>query len=118
MSFVTNTIRCLLPLFLIGVAVAETPLPERLRLPGKKGLALVLHDERRPRNLERMRLLNGSWNYTWTFKIAEGQPEDVEFIPMFHGRKLHLRKKQEGPRWRLWAGGSTSTFARRLPAAA
>jgi hypothetical protein len=71
--------------------------PERVALPGKKGICYSLpltdnpkrtaaeNDEIRKEHIRRMEALNVSWNYSWAIVSVEDQPAGVEFTPMFYG---------------------------------
>lgn len=63
--------------------------PDQLKLPGKKGVVLKLSnvtDDVRENNLQKIQELGAFWNYTWGWAFGEGQPEEVEFLPMFWGK--------------------------------
>lgn len=55
-------------------------------LPGKKGIGLVLsRPDSLQRNLNRIRSLDLSWNYSWNSELIAEQPDGVEFLPMIWG---------------------------------
>jgi len=64
---------------------------KQLELPGKKGVCFTLRrgSEKKPGNIasnvDRLKALNVSWNYSWGLKYIEEQPPQIEFIPMTWG---------------------------------
>jgi Glycosyl hydrolase catalytic core len=54
-------------------------------LPGKKGIGFTLRADNWKVNVERIKQLNVSWNYSWDSKRIAAQPDDVEFLPMIWG---------------------------------
>lgn len=60
--------------------------PEDLKLPGKKGVCLKLGADVRETNIAKIKELGALWNYSWGWEFVDGQPQGVEFIPMFWGK--------------------------------
>lgn len=60
--------------------------PEDLKLPGKKGVCLKLGTDVREKNIAKIKELGALWNYSWGWEFVDGQPQGVEFIPMFWGK--------------------------------
>lgn len=60
--------------------------PEDLKLPGKKGVCLKLGADVREKNIAKIKELGALWNYSWGWEFVDGQPQGVEFIPMFWGK--------------------------------
>ena len=60
-----------------------------LKLPGKKGVCFTLRTNGKPgsvkENLPKIKALNAYWNYSWHFHIVDGQPKNMEFLPMSWG---------------------------------
>ena len=55
-------------------------------LPGKKGIGLVLTNAKYLQlNLNRLKSLDLSWNYSWGSERIAQQPANLEFIPMIWG---------------------------------
>lgn len=68
-----------------GCPAPETQPP----LPGKKGICLTMRDGEGEGtasfNIPKLARIKARWNYSWSSKIPEGQPKDVEFVPMIWG---------------------------------
>jgi hypothetical protein len=66
---------------------------EQLKLPGKKGACFTLKQkegkltEAGTQNMDRVKALNVSWNYSWGPTTVEEQPKNIEFVPMIWSGK-------------------------------
>lgn len=64
---------------------------DALALPGKKGACFTLRSAGHEaggtarENLPKIEALEVSWNYSWGTTRVEGQPADIEFVPMVWG---------------------------------
>lgn len=78
--------------------IAKVPAKE-LQLPGKKGACFTLREPgAKPGgtvddNLPRIKALNVSWNYSWGTDRVDGQPSEIEFIPMIWGNSNEAKLK-------------------------
>ena len=67
--------------------------PEQLKLPGKKGACFTLKQEdgklteAGSQNMDRVKALDVSWNYSWGATTVEKQPKEIEFVPMIWSGK-------------------------------
>jgi hypothetical protein len=85
-----------------SLLASETPrfTKEQLKLPGKKGACFTLKQaegkltEAGTQNMDRVKALNVSWNYSWNTHHVSEQPKDIEFLPMLWTGK-NLAQVQE-----------------------
>ncbi len=72
-----------------AIELKTPPLPEKLRLPGKRGICFTLRQKGKEgsweKNLARIKALKPYWNYSWGMERIEQQPANIEFIPMAWG---------------------------------
>jgi hypothetical protein len=58
-------------------------------LPGKRGIGMTLREEGKmgswAENLPKVVALNPYWNYSWSEKRVEAQPDNIDFVPMLWG---------------------------------
>ena len=71
------------------ISIETTPLSEKLKLPGKKGICFTLRKSGQhgssEENLPKIKATQSYWNYSWGMELIDQQPEKMEFMPMAWG---------------------------------
>ena len=71
------------------ISIETTPLPEKLKLSGKKGICFTLRKSGQrgssEENLPKIKATQSYWNYSWGMELVDQQPAKMEFMPMAWG---------------------------------
>ena len=71
------------------IFIETTPLSEKLKLPGKKGICFTLRKSGQrgssEENLPKIKATQSYWNYSWGMERVDQQPAKMEFMPMAWG---------------------------------
>ena len=71
------------------ISIETTPLSEKLKLPGKKGICFTLRKSGQrgssEENLPKIKATQSYWNYSWGMELVDQQPAKMEFMPMAWG---------------------------------
>ena len=71
------------------IFIETTPLSEKLKLPGKKGICFTLRKSGQrgssEENLPKIKATQSYWNYSWGMELVDQQPAKMEFMPMAWG---------------------------------
>jgi len=71
------------------ISIETTPLSEKLKLLGKKGICFTLRKSGQrgssEENLPKIKATQSYWNYSWGMELVDQQPAKMEFMPMAWG---------------------------------